>query len=66
MTAEGADVRFLSLRTEGYDLSFTRAIEADPRVQSLVRVIQSPEYRQLLGELPGYDTREAGELSAVD
>lgn len=66
LTAEEAGLRFLPVRTEGYDLCFTRAIEADPRVQSLVRVIQSPEYRQLLGELPGYDARDAGELSTVD
>ncbi len=66
LVAEEAGLRFLPVRTEGYDLCFTRAMEADPRIQSLVRVIQSPEYRELLGKLPGYDTRHAGELSAVD
>ena len=66
LVAEEAGLRFLPVRTEGYDLCFTRAAEADPRLLSLVRVIQSPEYRELLGELPGYDARDAGELSAVD
>jgi molybdate-binding protein len=66
LVAEEAGLRFLPMRTEGYDLCFTRSSEADPRIQSLVRVVQSPEYSELLGELPGYDARHAGELSAVD
>ncbi len=66
LVAEEAGLRFLPVRTEGYDLCFTSATEADPRIQSLVRVIQSPEYRELLGELPGYDARLAGSISTVD
>lgn len=65
LVAEEAGLRFLPVRTEDYELCFTLAMEADPRVQSLVRVIKSPEYRQLLGELPGYATRASGEMSTV-
>lgn len=66
LVAEEAGLRFLPIRTEGYDLCFTHAVKDDPRVQALVRVVQSREYRQLLGELPGYDSRRAGELIGVE
>lgn len=54
---------FLTLREEMYDLCFPHALADDPRIQALVRVVQSPEYRRLLGELPGCDSRHAGELT---
>lgn len=65
LVAEEAGLRFLPIRTEGYDLCFTQAGKDDPRVQALVRVVQSNEYRRLLGELPGYDSRRAGEVIDV-
>jgi putative molybdopterin biosynthesis protein len=66
LVAEEAGLRFLPVRTEAYDLCFARSSESDPRVQALVRVIQSREYRHLVGELPGYDMRHAGEVTLVD
>ena len=65
LVADEAGLRFLPVRLEGYDLCFTATTEHDPRVQALVRVIQSSEYRRLLGELPGYDTHQTGELVPV-
>jgi molybdate-binding protein/transcriptional regulator with XRE-family HTH domain len=65
LVAEEASLRFLPVRTEGYDLCFTAEFGLDPRVQALVRVIRSSQYRRLLGELPGYDTEGTGELVAV-
>ena len=62
LVAEEAGLRFLPIRTEGYDLCYQRANEEDPRVLALVGVIQSPEFQELLGELPGYDTRDAGHI----
>lgn len=66
LVAEEAGLRFLPIRTEGYDFCFARADEDDPRIQALLRVIQSPELRRLIAELPGYDSRRAGELATVD
>ena len=37
----------------------------DPRLQALVNAVRSTAYRRLLGELPGYDSRETGELRRV-
>lgn len=65
LVAEEAGLRFLPVRTEGYDVCFTAKQNHDPRVQALVRVIQSSDYRRLLGELPGYDIAQTGQLQTV-
>lgn len=65
LVAEEAGLRFLPVRTEGYDVCFTTQQSHDPRVQALVRVIQSSDYRRLLGELPGYDIAQTGHLQRV-
>ncbi len=65
LVADEAGLRFLPVRTEGFDLCFTNKHEHDPRVQALVRVVQSSEYRDLLGELPGYDVSQTGTLQPV-
>ena len=65
LVAEEAGLRFLPVRNEGYDVCFTAKQSHDPRVQALVRVIQSSDYRRLLGELPGYDISQTGQLQSV-
>jgi molybdate-binding protein len=62
LVSEEAGLDFLPVRQEAYDLCFPAAWEADPRMAGLMRVVRSPSYRQLLGELPGYDVRHTGEL----
>jgi molybdate-binding protein len=66
LVAQEAGLRFLPVRNEGYDFCFARSAEDDPRIQALIRVIQSPELRRLIAELPGYDSRRSGELATVD
>ena len=66
LVAEEAGLRFFPVRTECYDICFKRESEADPRIQSLIRVIQSSDYRRLVDELPGYDARHTGEIVAVE
>ncbi len=65
LTSEEAGLRFLGVRVENYDLCFPKRAEADPRIQALIRVIRSPRYRRLIGDLPGYDTAESGDLASV-
>ncbi len=62
LTSEEAGLDFLPVRQEAYDLCYSAACEADPRIAALVRVVRSATYRRLLGDLPGYDTTHAGEL----
>ncbi len=63
LVSEEAGLRFFSVRIENYDLVFHKSLEADPRIEALIRVVRSESYRRLLGELPGYDSRQTGELA---
>jgi putative molybdopterin biosynthesis protein len=60
--AEEAGLHFLPVRTELLDFCFPAGLARDPRVRALLQLLRSRSYRQLIGELPGYDTRETGAL----
>lgn len=66
LVSEEAGLDFLPVRGEDYDLCYPSRLESDPRLQTLLRVLRSPSYRMALGELPGYDSRQTGELQHVD
>jgi molybdate-binding protein/transcriptional regulator with XRE-family HTH domain len=65
LVSEDAGLEFLGVRDETYDLCFPTASADDPRLQALIAAVRSESYRRLLGELPGYDTRRAGEVEVV-
>lgn len=65
LVSEDAGLHFLTVQQETYELCFPEALEHDRRIQSLILLIQSVAFRSLIGELPGYDTRHAGELKAL-
>ena len=65
LVSEDAGLEFLSVRDETYDLCFATEAVDDPRIEALIAAVRSESYRRLLGELPGYDTRHAGELEKV-
>jgi len=65
LTSEEADLSFLSVREEAYEICFPDSLAGDPRMQALCQVVRSAEYRRTLGELPGYDTSRTGELRRI-
>jgi molybdate-binding protein/DNA-binding XRE family transcriptional regulator len=65
LVSEDAGLEFLNVRDETYDLCFPTTSADDPRLQALISAVRSESYRRLLGELPGYDTRRAGEVEDV-
>jgi molybdate-binding protein/DNA-binding XRE family transcriptional regulator len=65
LTSEEAGLRFLNVREEAYDLCYPDSLSDDPRMQALLSVLRSPGYRQLLGELPGYDASTTGQVQEV-
>jgi molybdate-binding protein len=65
LAAVEAGVNFLPVRVETLDLCFPAAMQHDPRVQALARLLRSRSYRRLLGELPGYDPRHMGDAVAA-
>jgi molybdate-binding protein len=65
LVSEEAGLDFLGVREAAYDLCFPARWEEDPRIQALLEAVRSPAYRQALGELPGYDSAETGDLQHV-
>ena len=65
LVSEEAGLDFLGVRQEAYDLCFPARWEGDIRIQALLNVVRSPSYRKALGELPGYDSVETGDLQHV-
>lgn len=65
LVSEEAGLGFLPVRREDYDLCFPVRFEKDYRIQALLRALRSPSHRIALGELPGYDSQQTGELQGV-
>jgi molybdate-binding protein len=65
LAGEEAGLDFLPVRHEAYDLCFPSSLADDPRLRALVSAVRSAPYRRLVGELPGYDRAETGELRKV-
>ena len=62
LVSEEAGLGFLGVREEEYDFCYPAELEGDPRIQALVETVRSSSYRGVLGDLPGYDAAETGEL----
>lgn len=62
LVSEEAGLDFFPVRKARHDLCYPANLEHDRRIQSLVLLTQSVAYRQLIGELPGYETHHMGEL----
>jgi molybdate-binding protein/transcriptional regulator with XRE-family HTH domain len=65
LCAEDAGLRFLPVRNESLDLCFSAAMERDPRILALIRLLRSRAHRRLIDELPGYDASHTGEIITV-
>ena len=66
LSSAEAGLGFLPVQEEAYELCIPNGLLEDTRIQSLLRVVRSAEYRKLLGNLPGYDATETGELTKVN
>jgi molybdate-binding protein/DNA-binding XRE family transcriptional regulator len=65
LVSEEAGLDFLGVRQEAYDFCFPAEWADDPRIRALVDTVQSPAYRKMIGELPGYDSAQTGELQLI-
>jgi molybdate-binding protein/DNA-binding XRE family transcriptional regulator len=65
LAAEEAGLDFVPVRQEDYDLCIPAEMDGDPRVRALAETLQSSEYRTALGDLPGYDTSDTGEIEQI-
>lgn len=60
-----AQLRFITLHHEAYELCVADAQLDDPRVRALVSVLQSSSYRRWLADVPGCVSRKTGDLRSV-
>ena len=65
LTSEEANLSFLGIRREAYDICFPDALAGDHPGAGAVQVVRSASFRRVLGELPGYHTSQTGELTRV-
>jgi molybdate-binding protein len=66
LVGEEAQLQFLAVREENFDLCYPIAAERDPRLDALRRIVRSAAYRNILADLPGYSTVEAGAVQRVN
>jgi molybdate-binding protein len=65
LVSEEAGLDFLGVREEAYEVCFPEESCNDLRIRALLDVVRSPSYRNALGQLPGYNSAETGELQRV-
>ncbi len=65
LVSEEAQLSFLPVREESFDLCYRAADESDPRIGALLKAVRSATYRRLLSELPGYGTMETGTVQTL-
>jgi molybdate-binding protein/transcriptional regulator with XRE-family HTH domain len=65
LASEEGRLGFLPVCQEPYDLCYRKSDAADPRLAALVRAVRTSEYRHVLGELPGYQPQNLGEVEDV-
>ncbi len=53
---------FIPFGWEQYDLAIPDACQSHPGIQNLLSALRDPHFHQLLGEQPGYDTRQTGQV----
>lgn len=62
LVSEEAGLTFLPVQEEMFDVCYRLDMATDRRIRAFVKVVQSAAYRRLLGNLPGYDCAETGNV----
>lgn len=62
LTTVEAGLKFLPVQEESFDVCYPTSLADDRRIKAFLNVVRSTAYRRLLADLPGYDTRETGNL----
>lgn len=63
-TAMKFGLAFIPLGQERFDLAIRRQIFETPRVQSLLHIMSTADYRRFSATLPGYDLTHSGQIIA--
>jgi putative molybdopterin biosynthesis protein len=63
--AKASGLAFTPVAFEDYELAIRREMLADPRMVTLISLIKSPEYREVLASMGGYDTAGTGTIRSL-
>lgn len=66
LVSDEAGLRFLPVRQEVFEWCLPSAGPDDLLLRAIRETVQSPSYRSLLKDLPGYDARVSGEMQLVN
>jgi molybdate-binding protein len=66
LVSEEAGLPFFAVREETFEWCFPSDSAQEPLLHALQETVESPSYRKLLADLPGYDARECGEMQQVN
>lgn len=64
--AQANGLRFVPVAHEDYELALRREMLDDPRIRTLVSIIQSAQFRATLQKTGGYDTSLTGTIRRLD
>ena len=64
--ASASGLRFVPVAHEDYELAVRRDMLEDPRIRTLVSLIQSPAYRTILAKVGGYDLTLTGTIRGLN
>ncbi|QTL98898.1 molybdopterin biosynthesis protein [Iocasia frigidifontis] len=60
--AQAFDLDFIPIAKERYDLAIPREYWEDERIQVLLKVLRSDEFKERVNKLSGYDTSKTGQV----
>ena len=63
--AKALGLPFVPVAQERYELAFRKKYAEDPRLAALIAAIRSPEFKKILNDLGGYDTKETGHIRKI-
>lgn len=65
LAGEEAGLTFLPVREEAFDVCFRSSLAEDRRIKAFLGLVRSSPYRKMIGDLPGYDVSETGNVWTV-
>ena len=60
LVSDEAGLNFLPVQQEAFDVCFPTSLADDRRMKAFLNGVRLAAYRELLGDLPGYDSSETG------
>jgi len=63
--AQATGLKFVPVAHEHFELAFHHDMLSDPRIATLVSIINSPDYRCVLEKIGGYGTEQTGKIRLV-